>query len=378
MRLLFVTHSFPDFPASTRSKFILNLALILARRGHEVIVITPQLLRTSPLREDLAGVIVERFPFMTNQRPPATEPFAFIPAMSMLYKAWRDVRRAIKKYHPDIIHLHYLLPFGFMMGRLKGDIPLIVTSHGSDLLVWAKKGRIFRWLARKAIDAADLVTLTAAHMMESLLDLKKGGICEIIPMGFDGELFRPARGKEKIILSCRALMPVYDLETLIRACGKIKGDLSGWRVIIAGEGRLREKLVRLSSELGLEKTVEFVGAIPQAELAGLMSRASIYVSTSLSDGASGALLEAIAAGMFPVVSDIPANREWIEDGKDGRLFAPGDYLALAETLKWSINNYEDFYDVLKSKRKVVISKAEWNIVAERFIELYEKFSTAHG
>ena len=60
---------------------------------------------------------------------------------------------------------------------------------------------------------------------------------------------------------------------------------------------------------------------------------SCYISASLSDGTANSLLEAMAAGLFPIVSDIPANREWIADGENGMLFPPGDHMALARCLE---------------------------------------------
>jgi glycosyltransferase involved in cell wall biosynthesis len=65
----------------------------------------------------------------------------------------------------------------------------------------------------------------------------------------------------------------------------------------------------------------------------LLQGAAVYVSPALSDGASAALLEALATGCLPVVADIEANREWIQDGANGLLFRPGDEASLAAALE---------------------------------------------
>ena len=208
-------------------------------------------------------------------------------------------------------------------------------------------------------------------MRNNLTELTGAENCKVIPMGISGELFRPTENKEKIILSCRSLTPIYDVQTLIKACGEIKERLYGWRVMIAGDGILRDELEKMSSKLGLDNIIEFIGRVEQKELARFMSDAAIYVSTSLSDGASGSLLEALSSAMLPVISDIPANREWVTDGKDGYIFPTKDYISLGKAIAKAINNYADFYAILKEKRETVLRKVAWEVVAKQFIGLYE-------
>jgi glycosyltransferase involved in cell wall biosynthesis len=64
----------------------------------------------------------------------------------------------------------------------------------------------------------------------------------------------------------------------------------------------------------------------------------IYLSMSLSDGASTSLFEALACGAFPIVSDIPANREWIVHGENGFLVSPLDSRELARCVIEAFNN----------------------------------------
>jgi len=69
----------------------------------------------------------------------------------------------------------------------------------------------------------------------------------------------------------------------------------------------------------LREFVQFLWRIPREKIPDLLNQADIYVSTSLYDATSVSLLEALASGAFPVVTDIPANREWISDGESGFL-----------------------------------------------------------
>jgi glycosyltransferase involved in cell wall biosynthesis len=92
---------------------------------------------------------------------------------------------------------------------------------------------------------------------------------------------------------------------------------------IAGDGPERESLERLSAELGLGDTVRFAGQIPAAEVEQRLAEADLTVSISSSDGASIALLEAMAIGAVPVVSDIPANTAWVDDQLGGVVVEAG-------------------------------------------------------
>jgi glycosyltransferase involved in cell wall biosynthesis len=83
------------------------------------------------------------------------------------------------------------------------------------------------------------------------------------------------------------------------------------------------------------------------DLPGFLRAADVYVSASSSDGTSSSLLEAMASGLYPVVSDITANRPWVEHGKNGLLFAVGDAASLAEALRLCAAQRASWTDILR-------------------------------
>src|SRR5262249_60205869 len=109
----------------------------------------------------------------------------------------------------------------------------------------------------------------------------------------------------------------------------------------AGGGWRRPAAGRLAAARLPRDRVRFVGRLGPAELAGWLARADLYLSASRSDSTSQSLLEAMAAGALPVVSDITGNREWVgEDESErkgdlgvARLFAPADPAALAAAIE---------------------------------------------
>ncbi|MDD1777246.1 MAG: glycosyltransferase family 4 protein [Candidatus Helarchaeota archaeon] len=108
--------------------------------------------------------------------------------------------------------------------------------------------------------------------------------------------------------------------------------------LIAGDGPERENLEREAYKLNMSSYLKFLGRIPHAEMPNLLSKVDIYISTSLYDGTSVSLLEAMGSGAFPIVTDIPANREWIINGQNGFLVPLDDEKYLANRIIDAIRN----------------------------------------
>jgi glycosyltransferase involved in cell wall biosynthesis len=133
------------------------------------------------------------------------------------------------------------------------------------------------------------------------------------------------------IISLRQLAPLYRIDLLLMALSRMacREGVTAW---VAGDGPDAEALAHLGWSLELDETVRFLGALDEDAVADALRAVDVYVSTSPSDGASLSLLEAMATGLLPVVTDIPANRAWIRHGGNGLLFRPGSPDALAEAL----------------------------------------------
>jgi glycosyltransferase involved in cell wall biosynthesis len=109
----------------------------------------------------------------------------------------------------------------------------------------------------------------------------------------------------------------------------------------------------------LTRAIQFQPFLPADELYQVLNSADIYISCSESDGTSVSLLEAMALGLYPIVSDIPANREWITDGVNGRLFPVGDAHALARVIQNTARSPESWIEVGNRNREIITSRALW-------------------
>jgi glycosyltransferase involved in cell wall biosynthesis len=125
------------------------------------------------------------------------------------------------------------------------------------------------------------------------------------------------------------LEAVYDPEPFIRALGILKRRAFPFHAVMAGDGPMRAGVARWIEEEGMAPDVTLVGFVSEEKLRALYHDSDVYVSMSRSDSTSQSLLEAMAAGIFPIVSDIAGNREWVTHRREGYLVPVGDEEALA-------------------------------------------------
>ena len=108
----------------------------------------------------------------------------------------------------------------------------------------------------------------------------------------------------------------------------------------------------------------------------LLSQADIYVSTSLYDGTSVSLLEAMGSGAFPVVTDIPSNREWITDAENGFLVPTENEDILARKIVDAIRNKELLVKASGKNRELIEHRAHWKTNIRQVANIYESFSSS--
>jgi glycosyltransferase involved in cell wall biosynthesis len=183
-----------------------------------------------------------------------------------------------------------------------------------------------------------------------------------VPLGIELERFpaparrpEPGPGQPLVVLSSRRLDPVYDVGTLLHAWPHIPQERIPLELRVAGKGTQEGELHGLLPA----SQVQWLGWLTQPELDAALRDATVYVSTSLSDSTSVSLLEAMAAGCFPVVSDIAGNREWIEHEKNGLLFPPGDVDALAHALTRATQDVALRQAAVPHNRQLVEERASW-------------------
>jgi glycosyltransferase involved in cell wall biosynthesis len=257
---------------------------------------------------------------------------------------YRTVKKVVRKINPDILHAHYATSYG-LVGALTNFHPFAITAHGSDVLISASQSKIYRFLLKYAFKKADWINLVSNHMVSAVN--KIGAFnhkIDVIPFGINRTIFnstnRPANSDTFIITSTRSFEPVYNLAHLIKSVAKMHQERPNIQLNLIGSGSEKKQLQGLVSQLKIEGITKFYGHISQLEIAKVLSVSNVYCSVSLSDGNSISLVEALACGCLPIVSNIEANYQWIKEGETGFLVEVNDVEGLKNRLIGVYDNYE--------------------------------------
>jgi L-malate glycosyltransferase len=234
--------------------------------------------------------------------------------------------RWLKQVRPDWIHAHYLTSHGTLAwaatrffgapGRLVG------SAWGSDVLLTPQQSQVQRWLLRRVLRACAFSTSDSLHMAQRMRAL---GADEVMtfPFGLEQLPPLPANKEDELFFANRGLEPIYAPLRVIEAFAAIAAAWPQARLVVANDGSLLGAAQTRARELGLQDQVRFVGRLDAAAQAEWYARARWYLSLPQSDSVSVSVLEAMAAGCIPLLSDLPANRELVRHGDNGLIVADG-------------------------------------------------------
>ena len=289
----------------------------------------------------------------------------------------KRARKLLEQIAPDVVTAHYASSGGLVVW-LSGFRPYVVTIHGGDLIDRYRRF-VGRFVLRRVLGNAAVVNPVCGHVCGIIESL--GVPAErIAPLPFGIELGRfsyspsdkPLSSGLKVICTRSLDKTLYDIPAVIRGVAEARGFGLDATLTLPARGKFQGELVRLADELGMGEAISFGGGYKMSELPQILSQHNVYVSASLFDGASLSLMEAMAAGLFPVVSDIPANREWLEDGKTALLFPTGDWKCLGRQLASLPQRADMVRQALGANRDVADARADRGKNMRRFMELLEE------
>ena len=307
--------------------------------------------------------------------PPALRaeslPAAPVPGALRYPLAAPALRSALAAFAPDLVDAHFVPNYG-LLGALCGRRPLSVTAWGSDLLVKAPSHALQRARARFVLERADLVLADAENLAAAARALgAPQDRVHAVPWGVSRERFHPRGARTPgLLLGTRMLEPVYDVATLIRGVAPVMARHAHLRLELTGEGSLRHDLEALAASLLPAGRFAFLGRVDAETMAAKLAAAEIYLSASLSDSTSVSLLEAMASGALPVVSDLEGNREWVRDGEGARLFPPGDAAGLAAALEAALADPAAAEAARARNRAVIAARGDEAVQMEKIERLF--------
>lgn len=310
------------------------------------------------------------------------------------YPVWaRTVRRLVREIQPDVLHAHQVAGAGWL-GAVSGYHPLVVTAWGSDLLVNIRHSWIQRQLAHWVLRKADYVTCVSQSLATAALAL---GVnpqrLEVTPWGVDTDIYHPTRDKGAlraklglkpgpIILSPRSLKALYNPLDIAHAIPMVLRKFPSVQFIVRTHIYDEDLLVQFQSiieQSGAAEAVRYIGALPDEHaIADLYRVSDAIVSVPSSDGTPSSVLEALACGAVPVLSDVPSLHEWVQHEQEG-LFVPiGDVTAITQAIIHLLSN-EDLRGKMQANgARLIAQRADNKVCMHRNEEIYRQLIGGHG
>jgi glycosyltransferase involved in cell wall biosynthesis len=319
----------PTLAAAGMETVVARLAIRLAARGHNVGVTCLE--DGGPLAAQLTsgGVDVAVVPtpgLVTNLRAPLLEA--------------RFASRAL-----DVLHTHSGTWLKAARAAHRAGVRRIIhTVHG----LHDREPRFSRLLVRAASHYTHAITAVSLPLLE-YMKVRHGApqSSMIIANGIDLTRFAPtrpgARGDREtrrrslgvpadgmLIGHIARLAPVKNQSLLLQAFQRVAEQRPEARLVVLGDGPLKEQLDGQARALGIDDKVRFVGAV--ADVAPWLSAFDVFVLSSDAEGTSISILEALASGLCVVATAVGGNVELLDRGAAGILVPRGERDALAQAL----------------------------------------------
>ena len=396
--MLVLTSTFPRWKEDTTPAFVYELSNRLAKKGRKIIVLAPHAYK-AVTNEKLGNVEVYRFRYFIPSNlqkiaygagiiPNVKDSFlAKIQIPFFLISEYFAASNLIRKYKPNILHAHWLIPQGLLAIILKKiyKIPFIITVHGSDL--FPLKNSIFRYLQKIVLSncyACTVNSMATRNEVISRFPQFKNKIY-IIPMGVNIEAFSKAKQNlinrkyknKKIILFVGRLNEQKGIEYLIKAIPAVKKRFFNLKLLIIGEGSHKSNLEKLTESLGLNDVVEFLGAKPHREVINCYHSAHVFVLPSITskigtEGLGLVLLEAMAAKLPVVGTNTGGIKYIIKNNENGILVEEKNPQEIADAIILLLSNKKLREKIKSNAFKFVNDNYSWKIIVNKFNNLYEK------
>lgn len=253
----------------------------------------------------------------------------------------RDAFRSLlRKFRPQLIHAHFATEPTAAAGEMAAelDVPFTFTAHGYD--IYRQPPTDFSDRVARAGAVITVSRANARHMVRNLG--ASSSRIHVIPCGVDVERFQPGESPAQPphVVCVARLVPVKNLGLLLEAFADLLARGVLFRGILVGDGKSRAELQAMHVRLGLEGTVQMVGAADQTEVLAWWQRASVAVLTSEREGMPVSLMEAAACGVPAVAPAVGGIPELVVDGVTGLLAPAGDRPALVAALQRLLQDRE--------------------------------------
>jgi len=264
-------------------------------------------------------------------------------------KVAKRIRKIYRRESVNLVHAHQYSPFFYASlgrgarGLLRGRPRVLFTEHGRHYPDSRSTKRV--WANRVLLRRGDRVSAVGQHIA-NLVHENEGvamNRVQVIHNGIDPDRFAPlasarAAVRQELnlsnnhvaILQVARFHPVKDHDTAVRAFADAHARCRNTVLLLAGDGEERDEIEQLAAQLGVRDSVRFLGV--RTDIPRLMAAADLFMLSSLSEGISVTLLEAMAAGLPIAATEVGGNPEVVDHDRTGLLSPRRDAAGLASHL----------------------------------------------
>lgn len=368
--VLFVVDSYLPGMGGAELQSVL-LARTLRDEGIEVHFVAPRLEKSLPVDDEIEGFKLTRIDYPRVK---------FIGAMLLMWKFSRYMLRHRDDYSFIHVHITKLLAttLGIVKPYLSAKVMTKISGHAEftgGILDTSKKANPIYKVMSHYIRKLDYIQTISNYTLEKL---QSQGFHEEqiiqIPNAVEVSHFSEpdcfsVEHDPLVIGFCGRIREIKGLELLVQAISSFDEETAaGVVVVIAGDGRYRSTIERVTVEFGVADKFEFIGVVD--DVPGFLKDLDIYVQPSYAEGLSNSVLEAMSASLPVIASRISGNVDLVEHDETGYLFDSGDSVELAVCLKSLIGNRQNRLKMGKKGRIRVLEGYSSESVSTKLKELY--------
>lgn len=304
----------------------------------------------------------------------------WIHGLRLFYRALMFKKTAkiiVEEVSPDLVHC-LRLPIEGYIGGMIGYRPLIISTWGNDLVYFAQKYYTLRYLTKKALSITDVYfpdnnrdkyiaelygysPKSSSHPI-----LATGGLkLEDFPLNFKDNSIREKFGIDlntNLVISTRGFKNFYiNTEALIKAIPLIVNVFPKTLFVVDGNVNSYgfQQLNKLAGNIGVEKYIRFTNKLNRLDLLNYLAASDIMVSVTLYDGWPISMLEGMAYGVIPIMSNHSPLQEWITDGWNGYLIDPLEPENIAQVIVRALENKNNFEAMRMRNWDILIERADY-------------------
>lgn len=294
-----------------------------------------------------------------------------------LIKARRRYRKLLNQNSYDLVHTFFAFPSGYLCYKTADKAPYIISLRGSDVpgahARLQMEYKILAGLFRSIWQKASLLVGCSEGLKQRALRFMSSAQVEVIPNGVDIERFSPAENTNPTealrLITVGRLSATKRIDMLIEAVKILSNSGRKVHLTIAGGGSLKHCLRQLVAGKNLADNIEFAGRVDAQYMPELYKKNDLYVSATMQEGMSNAMLEAMASGLPIITTKCEGLEELIND--NGIVVETAEAENIANAIL-AIASDKILHKKMSAAARKKAEDFTWKKVAEQYTELYEK------